>query len=52
MPGEQLIIAPGTRHWFQAGQKGTVLYSFSFTVRDVLDGFNDPEVIRETRIEE
>lgn len=50
LPGEQLILPPGTKHWFQAGERGAVLYSFSTTVRDVLDQFTDPEVIRETVI--
>ena len=50
MPGEQLILAPGTKHWFQAGEKGAVMYSFSTTVRDILDQFTDPEVVRETLI--
>ena len=50
LPGDQLIIPPGTKHWFQAGQKGAVLYSFSSTSRDILDGFTDPSVVRKTTI--
>ena len=50
LPGDQLILPPGIKHWFQAGERGAVLYSFSTTVRDVLDQFTDPEVIRETVI--
>ena len=50
LPGEQLILAPGTKHWFQAGEHGAVMYSFSTTVRDILDQFSDPKVVRETRI--
>lgn len=50
LPGEQLILAPGTKHWFQAGEKGAVMYSFSTTVRDILDQFTDPDVVRETTI--
>jgi D-lyxose ketol-isomerase len=46
--GDQLILEPGTKHWFQAGAEGAVMYSFSTCVRDVLDGFTDPEVVRET----
>lgn len=49
-PGEQLILAPGTKHWFQAGERGSVLYSFSSKVRDTLDQFSDPDIIRETVI--
>ena len=50
LPGEQLILQPGTRHWFQAGESGAVMYSFSTTVRDILDQFSDPDVVRETKI--
>ena len=49
-PGEQLIFAPGTKHWFQAGPEGALLYSFSTAVRDGLDGFADPYIVRETKI--
>ncbi len=49
-PGEQLVLPPGTKHWFQAGASGAVMYSFSTTVRDVLDQFSDPGVVRETVI--
>jgi D-lyxose ketol-isomerase len=49
-PGDQLILTPGTRHWFQAGKRGAVMYSFSTTVRDILDRFSDPGVKRETVI--
>ncbi len=41
-PGGQLTFQPGEKHWFQAGKRGAVLYSYSTTVRDVLDGFTDP----------
>ena len=51
-PGDQLEFAPGEKHWFQAGPRGAVLYSFSTTVRDNLDQFTDPHVVRETRIVE
>jgi len=47
-PGDQVVIAPGTAHWLQADQEGAVVYSFSTCVRDALDGFTDPEVVRET----
>jgi D-lyxose ketol-isomerase len=49
-PGEQLILQPGTKHWFQAGERGAVMYSFSSKVRDTLDQFSDPDVVRETVI--
>ncbi len=51
-PGEQLILPPGTPHWFQAGHDGAVMYSFSTCVRDVLDGFTDPAIVRTTQIVE
>ena len=50
LPGEQLILQPGTKHWFQAGERGAVLYSFSSKVRDTLDQFSDPDIVRETQI--
>ena len=49
-PGEQLILAPGTKHWFQAGERGAVMYSISSKVRDTLDQFSDPSIVRETKI--
>lgn len=51
-PGEQMTLEPGTKHWFQAGDQGAVLYSFSTVARDVLDGFTDPNIERVTRIQE
>lgn len=51
-PGEQIHLPPGTKHWFQAGPEGCVLYSFSTCVRDGLDGFTDPNIIRSTKIVE
>lgn len=51
-PGDQLILPPGTKHWFQAGARGAVMYSFSTTVRDVLDQFTNPNIVRETQIDE
>lgn len=49
-PGDQLHLPPGTPHWFQAGPQGAVFYSFSTCVRDGLDGFADPAVVRATKI--
>ena len=49
-PGDQLILPAGTKHWFQAGQRGAVMYSFSTKVRDSQDQFTDPNIIRETKI--
>ena len=50
-PGEQLVLPAGTKHWFQAGKEGAVMYSFSTTVTDLLDQFTDPSIVRETVIE-
>ena len=51
-PGDQLVLPPGTKHWFQAGARGAVMYSFSTRVTDLLDQFTDPHIVRETVIEE
>lgn len=51
-PGDQLVLPPGTKHWFQAGKRGAVMYSFSTKVTDLLDQFTDPNIVRETKIEE
>ncbi|OHB74266.1 MAG: hypothetical protein A2Z25_03175 [Planctomycetes bacterium RBG_16_55_9] len=51
-PGDQMTLEPGTKHWFQAGEQGAVMYSFSSVARDVLDGFTDPEIKRVTQIQE
>ncbi len=51
-PGDQLVFQPGEKHWFQAGNKGAVMYSFSTTVRDGLDEFTNPSIVRETKIVE
>lgn len=47
-PGDQLVLPPGTKHWFQAGPQGAVMYSFSTCVRDILDQFTDPAIVRDT----
>jgi len=49
-PGGQVTLPPGTKHWFQAGPEGVVLYSFSTVARDVLDCFTDPAIQRITKI--
>jgi D-lyxose ketol-isomerase len=48
--GDTLVLEPGTKHWFQAGKRGAVFYSFSTRVMDSVDKFTDPEVVRETFI--
>ena len=51
-PGDQLTFEPYEKHWFQAGPRGAVLFSFSTTVRDGLDGFTDPAIQRITVIKD
>ncbi len=51
-PGDQLVLEPGTKHWFQAGPEGAILYSFSTTVHDISDGFTNPDIVRTTKIAE
>jgi D-lyxose ketol-isomerase len=51
-PGEQVTLAPNTRHWFQAGPQGCVVWSFSSRAVDVQDIFTDPEIERVTAIAE
>jgi D-lyxose ketol-isomerase len=51
-PGDQYILKPQTVHWFQAGQEGAVIDDYSSMARDLQDGFTNPRVVRETRIEE
>jgi len=46
--GDQYYLPPGTRHWFQGGLEGAVVWSFSSVARDVLDRFTDPAVVRTT----
>ncbi len=49
-PGEQHTFPPNTLHWFQAGDEGAVISSFSSTSRDKGDIFTDPRVRREPEI--
>jgi len=49
-PADQLTLAPGEKHWFQAPDPGAVMYSFSTIARDALDQFTDPKIERITRI--
>ena len=49
-PGDQLTLQPGTKHWFQSGSQGAVMYSFSTCARDAMDQFTDPNVDRVTRV--
>ena len=49
-PSDQITLAPGEKHWFQARDKGAVMYSFSTIARDALDQFTDPDIVRITKI--
>lgn len=49
-PGMQLTCLPGDKHWFQAGERGAVLFSFSTVARDALDAFSNPNIERITAI--
>ena len=49
-PGDQITLDPGTKHWFQAGEEGAVMYTISTTARDILDRFTDPSIVRETKV--
>ena len=51
-PGEQITLPPNTLHWFQAGPKGGVVWSFSSRAVDVQDIFTDPEIRRVTVVVE
>ena len=49
-PCDQLTLAPGAKHWFQAREGGAVMYSFSTIARDALDQFSDPDIVRITKV--
>lgn len=49
-PGDQLTLAPGEKHWFQAREGGAVMYSFSTIARDAQDQFTDPDIERITKV--
>lgn len=50
-PGEQYTLAPGTLHWFQAGDQGAVVSEFSTTSLDESDIFTDPNIMRTPVVE-
>jgi D-lyxose ketol-isomerase len=50
LPGDQITQTPGTKHWFQSGRDGVVMYSFSTIARDVLGKFTDPDIVRITKV--
>lgn len=50
LPGDQLTLDPGVKHWLQGGPEGAVLYSYSSFTIDALDPFTDPDIVRVTKI--
>jgi D-lyxose ketol-isomerase len=50
-PGEQYTLAPNTKHWFQSGDEGAIVSEFSTRSTDENDGFSDPRIIREPRVD-
>ncbi len=51
-PGEQYTLEPDTLHWFQAGPQGAIVSEFSTASHDESDVFTDPEIQRETEIQQ
>lgn len=51
-PATQFLCPPNTWHWFQAGPRGAVVWSYSSKVTDAQDQFSDPQVVRQTVIVE
>ncbi len=49
-PGDQITLNPNTLHWFQGGQEGAVVWSFSTRAVDITDVFTDKDIRRETVI--
>lgn len=51
-PGDQYVEPPNRWHWFMAGPEGAAVWSISSKVTDAADQFTDPQVVRQTRIED
>ena len=51
-PGDEYVIHPNTKHWFQGGPKGAIVSEFSTTSYDEHDVFTDPNINRIPSIEE
>lgn len=49
-PADQITLAPGVKHWFQARDEGVVMYSFSTVARDAMDQFTDKQIVRTTQV--
>lgn len=52
LPGQQVTFQPNTPHWFQAGDQGCVIWSFSTKAVDISDIFTDTDIDRATVIED
>lgn len=50
--GDELTFEPYEKYWFQGGERGAVLYSFSTTVQEGFDGFTDTEIQRITIVQD
>jgi len=50
LPGDQIMIKPGIVHWFQAGDEGAVIFSFSTCAKDLNDCFTNPNIVRTTKV--
>lgn len=51
-PGQQYILSPDTKHWFQAGPEGAVVSEFSSSSRDESDIFTDETIMRIPQLSE
>ena len=49
-PAQNYTVAPGTKHWFQAGSAGAVILTLSTRAVDDEDLFTDPQIVRRTVI--
>ena len=45
-PCDQLTLVPGTLHWFQAGDEGAVMYTFTSQAKDRNNIFTDPRITK------
>jgi D-lyxose ketol-isomerase len=45
-PVQQITLKPGVKHWLQAGEEGTVLFSISSMATCTMDPFTDPDITR------
>jgi D-lyxose ketol-isomerase len=50
-PGSQYTLSPNTLHWFQGGDRGAVVSEFSTRSRDETDVFTDPNIRRQTIVD-